>query len=282
MRALLVLALYVAAWAQPAAAQNPAPVQADAETHVEPGQKAQAASQAQQAKAAQSGAVAPQGSPTVLDSVVAIINGDVVLQSDVEEERRFESLQLLPPGENTDTRAAEHLFIQVLMLQQMKAQDQASPDISEADVQKSLANLKKQLPGCENRCGTDAGWAAYLAERGMSTSEVAARWRQHLIILNYVNLRFRSGVRVPDSEVQAYYDKNLVPQFQGKHEKPPQIKALRPRIEEILVQQQISKQIDDWQATLRQQGSVRILVPAYGQSTGSEDDSPAGSSGGGA
>lgn len=276
---LLSAALLCAAW--PAIAQNPAPVQGDTQTHVTSQQKKEAAAEAAKAAAAEKpGTPAPPGKPTVLDSVVAIINGDVVLQSDVEEERRFESLQLLPPGENNDTRAADHLFTRTLILQQMKAQDQASPNVTQADLNKFLDQLKKQLPGCRNRCDTAAGWAGYLAERGMTPDEVAARWRQRLVILDYLNMRFRSGVRVSEQDVQAYYDKNLVPQFQAKHEKPPPLKSLQPRIEDILLQQQVSKQIEDWETTLRQEGSIRILVPAYGQSNShaqDPNDTPGGS-----
>ena len=278
---VLAFALCAAVPVLPAAAQNPAPVAADAQTHVAPEQKARAAAQAQQAKAAQSGSPAPQGTPTVLDSVVAIINGDVVLQSDVEQERRFESLELVPPGENTDVRAAEHLFTRTLILQQMKAENQATPNVTDAALAKSLAELKEQLPGCAGHCNTAAGWAAYLAERGLDPREVADRWRERLVILNYLNMRFRSGLRAPESDVETYYDKTLVPQFENRHQKPPTLKALRPRIEEILLQQEVSKQIDDWEATLRQQGSVRILVPAYGQSSNENGQPEASGTGGG-
>ncbi len=209
----------------------------------------------------------------MLDSVVAIINGDVLLQSDVEEERRFESLQLLPANENNDVRAAEHLITRTLILQQMKEENQAAPNITDADVDKLIAELKKQLPGClPTRCQSASGWASYLSERGMTPDEVAKRWRERLVILNYINLRFRTGTRVPADQVQAYYSNTLVPQFEAKHERPPSLKTLQPRIEEVLLQQQVTKQVDEWEATLRQQGSVQILVPAYGQSNDKDDD----------
>ena len=273
MRALYTLCL-LGGLAATAPAQNAAPVQQDAQTHVTPAQSHAAADKAQKAADTQKHpADAPQEKPTVLDSVVAIVNGDVLLQSDVEEEQRFESLQLLPANENTDVRAAEHLITRTLILQQMKEEDQAAPNITNADVQKFITELKKQLPGClPTRCQTASGWAGYLAERGMTPDEVAERWRQRLVILNYINLRFRSGARIPQADVQAYYDKNLAPQFAAKHERPPALKTLQPRIEEVLLQQQVTKQVDDWEATLRQQGSVQILVPAYGQSNTKEDD----------
>ncbi len=262
MRALFLLTLLTL----PVYCQNPAPVKDDQKSHVTPAQQGKAAAQADKANAAQNNAPAPAGKPVVLDSVVAIINGEVLLQSDVEQERRFESLQLLPASENTDQRAAEHLITRTLILQQMREQDLNPPAVSGAELQKSLGELKKQLPGCQNRCGTEAGWAAYLQERGLSPQVVDARWRQRIQVFNFLNERFRAGVRVPNDQVQAYYDKELAPQFAAKHERPPTLKALRPRIEEILLQQQVTKQIDSWEGTLRQEGSVQILVPAYGQS----------------
>ncbi len=267
-------------------AQNAPPPPPTPKTHVSTAQGDAAASDAQKAAATQGAAThgaatgAPQGKSVVLDSVVAVINGDVLLESDVEAERRFESLQLLPPDQNTPAHAAERLITRTLILQQMKDQDQSTTDIKEADVDKFIAELKKEQPGClPARCESEAGWASYLKGLGMTPAEVRQRWKQQLIILNYLNLRFRSGIRIPADQVQTYYQKNLVPQFAAKHEKAPAVNTLKPRIEEILLQQQVSKQIDAWEATLRQQGSVEILVPAYGKSNQNaedQDDVPGG------
>lgn len=278
---LLTPMLLSACLVSPALAQNAAPVQQDSKTHVTPQQKSAATAESQKAASAQrAGTPAPEGKPVVLDSVIAIVNGDVLLQSDVEEERRFDALEPVSTGGNTNVNAAEHLITRTLILQQMKLQDQSGSNISAAELSKFIADLKKQLPGCMPvRCVSDAGWASYLAERGLSPAEVADRWQQRLVILNYVNLRFRTGARIPSQQVQDYYDKTLVPQFAAKHQKPPALKALKPRIEEILLQEAVTKQVDEWESTLRQDGSVQILVPAYGESNShaeQDDDLPGG------
>ena len=253
------------------------PLQQTPRTHVSSAQQAEAAEEARKAAATEKSRRAPEGKPVVLDSVVAIVNGDVLLQSDVEEERRFESLQLLPANENTDQYAAEHLITRTLILQQMQEQDIHPPAVPDAVLDTSLAELKRQLPGCAARCQTAAGWTGYLAERGMTPAAVRARWQQRLVITEFLNQRFRAGRRASEQDVQAYYDKNLVPQFQAKHEKAPPLKSLQSRIEELLLQEQVTKQIDDWEATLRQEGSVQILVPGYGESNTSEaSDTPGG------
>ncbi len=271
LRYLLLAALAGAA----AYAQNAAPVQNDVPTHVTAAQAKTATSEAAAAKA-NSTAGAPEGEAKILDSVVAIVNGDVLLESDVQEEQRLESLQMLPAGENTTVAAAQHLITRTLTLQQMKAQ-QATPEVTPAQVQKVIGEIRKDLPGCAAaHCETEAGWAAFLKARGLTPDEVEDSWRQRLIILDYLNLRFRSGIRIPSADVQKYYQANMVPEFEKKHQKAPPLKALAPRIQEVLMQQQVSKQIDEWETTLRQEGSVQILVPAYGQSTNNDDDDTGG------
>ena len=274
-----LLAGFQASAPSPTSLPKQNPLQEKPATHVTGAQENKAATEARKAAATEQSGQAPENRTVVLDSVVAIINGDVLLQSDVQEERRFESLQLLPASDNTDQRAAEHLITRTLILQQMKEQDLTPPAITDAALDKSIAELKRQLPGCRGRCGTEAGWAGFLAQRGLTPDAVRARWRQRLLITDFLNTRFRMGQKAPEKDVQAYYDTNLAPQFRAKHETPPSLKSLQPRIEEILLQQQVTKQINDWEATLRQEGSVQILVAAYGESNtegGEANDVPGG------
>ena len=258
-----------------ALAQNSAPVSHDTTVHVPPARAAKAASDANAAASTekQSGQ-APSNQSEVLDSVIGIINGDVLLQSDVAQERRFESLQLLPADQNTDVHAADALITRTLILQQMKEEGQNAVAVSDAELDKAIAELKSQLPGCAaNRCASVAGWADFLSAHALTSDEVRNHWRQRLVILNYLNLRFRTGIRVPDAQAKAYYEQNLAPKFTAKNQKPPAFKSLEPRIKEVLLQQQVSKQIDEWEALLRQEGTVQILVPAYGQSSAGEEES---------
>ncbi len=245
--------------------------------HVDPAQGADAQSKAAQAAQTSKQGTAPADQAKVLDSVVAIINGDVLLQSDVEDEQRFELLQLLPESQNTAAAAAQRLISRTLILQEMKAQNQSTSNVTDAAVEKSLNELRSQLPGCaHSRCATPAGWASFLASHGITPDEVEDRWRQRLAILNYLDLRFRNGIRIPKPEIADYYQKNIVAEFDKKHIQPPTLNSVTPQIQEILLQKQVNGQIGDWIKTLRQQGSVKILVPEYGVSPTSDDDDSGG------
>jgi hypothetical protein len=222
-------------------------------------------------------AAASGQNPVVLDSVIAIINGEVLLESDLQEEMDFSALQplSLPGGKGLEQRAALRLINRALIVQQMKEQGMAS-DISDQEVQENLDALRKQLPACvAYKCETEAGWARFLSDHSLTPSEVQTRWRQRMEILRFIDARFRAGVRIPNAEISNYYNKTFVPEFKKQNAHPPELSAVSKRIEEILLQQHVSALLQDWLKSLRDQGSVQILDPRFdtaGQATGGSRD----------
>jgi peptidyl-prolyl cis-trans isomerase SurA len=230
-------------------------------------------------------ASAPQtadGQPVVLDRVIGVINGDVLLESDVQDELHFAVLQpySVPAGDNSQVRAAERLVNRTLILQQMNDPQQPIkiPEPSAIEVQQRIEELRKQIPSCKRyHCETAEGWHDFLVANGFTEAQVETRWRQRLRILQFTEARFRSGIRVTHTEVEAYYQKNLLPQFEKEKVAPPPLDSIAPRIEEILLQERVNSMLQDWLKTLRDQGSVLILDPAYGQSNPSDSDNSGGS-----
>lgn len=210
--------------------------------------------------------------PVVLDHVVAVINGDVLLQSDVDEEMHFAALEPFQAG-GRDTRlnAMRRLLNRTLILQQMKEQQEFSENVSGADVEKSLTELRGHLPDCNKYdCASPAGWKAFLAANDLTSEEVIDHWRQRLTVLRFIDDRFRTGIRVSEESIADYYKAAVVPVFERQHQPVPPLKNVSGRIQEILLEQQVNVQLQDWLTSLRGQGSVRILDPAYasvGQST---------------
>lgn len=239
-----------------------------------PAQTLQAAQSAQTQQSAQG-----SSEPVVLDRVIAIVNGDVLLESDVREEMRVAALQpiTVPPGQNTEENAARRLIRRALILQQMRAQLQINYKVSDEEVKKSLAELRTQIPLCRQiHCATVEGWKQFLKDNGLTEEEAEDRWRQRLEILKFINLRFGTGIRISRQDIHKYYDATVVPAFEKMKEKPPTLDSVTPRIQEILLQQQVNSLLRDWLTSLREQGSVQILDPAYGQSSGGDDDDGGG------
>ena len=220
----------------------------------------------------------PKGA-VVLDHVVAVINGSVILQSDVTEEMSYAVLQPfgLDSSRNTPQRALQRLIDRDLILQQMETGQTITPPTAE-EVQQRIIQLRAVIPECARyHCETDAGWQTFLRAHGLTEQEVEAHWRQRILILSFIQSRFGSGVRITPAEIADYYNKTLVPQLHDKGMKPPALAAVSSRIEEVLLQQRVSSLLLEWLQSLKSEGSVSILDPAYGRvgTTGSGDEDSA-------
>lgn len=207
----------------------------------------------------------PSPKPIVLDSVVAIVNRQAILESDVDEEIRLSVLDPAITGEGslTPAHALEQLISRALIDQQLRREDMQSVEPKQETVNIRLAEIRKELPACVRRnCASDAGWAAFLAAHELTPERVEANLRYRLEILSFIELRFRSGIHISPQDIETYYKNTLLPQYVSG-ESVPTLQKVSPRIEEILLQQQVNLMFDEWLTNLRRQGDVEVLDPSF-------------------
>jgi peptidyl-prolyl cis-trans isomerase SurA len=230
--------------------------------------------------------------PMLLDSAVAVINGEVILASDVREQQRFAVFEPLsaPRGEFTAMEAMQQIVNRTLLLDQMQEQALASPP-ADSKVDEQLAYLREHLPACAGQsCETEAGWQRFLAAHGFTEAELHTRWKQRMQILDFVGVRFRTGIRITKPEIETYYKETLVPEFETRKLKPPPLAQVSDRIDEVLLQEHVNVLLNDYLRSLKDAGSVQILDPQYnslgnpspssGVTTGAADFTQSGRTGG--
>lgn len=199
---------------------------------------------------------------TPLDRIVAIVNGDLVLDSDVNEELRFDAFDPYhrPEEKVSRDRAIERLINRALILQQLKLQPEDEP--SDADVTKQVDQLRKNIPECSRyNCESKAGWDRFLASHGFNETTFFNRWKERMEVLQFIEDRFQMGINITPDQIQSYYQKTLLPEYQQQHAVAPKLDAISGQIREILLQQQITTLLSDWLKSLRAQGSVVVLHP---------------------
>jgi hypothetical protein len=194
-----------------------------------------------------------------LDRVVAIVNGDLILESDLDAEQRMAAFQ--PYREQTPAtreQLIDRLIDRDLILQQMQLQPEAP--ITDAAVDAELTPLRRNIPACAAyACGTQAGWERFVADQGFTLDELRDRWRRRMEVLRFIEERFRMGIHIPQEAIDEYYSKTLAPAYQREGAAPPAEASVADRIQEILLQQQVNSLLDDWLKTLRAQGVVRMM-----------------------
>ncbi len=265
IRSLLLAAtlLPLAAAAQTTAPKNQtqAPGQTDAQTHAQDAAQSRARIDTSEAGGvAEKSAAAPTG--ILVDQVIGVVNGDLILESDVEEERRFGIFQPFtsPNGTFSRDQAIERLVDRDLILQQAKLQPDDRVTLPQATAE--LAVLRKQIPACKQyRCDTDAGWESFVKAQGFTLSELTELWRQRMETLKFVEERFRAGIRIDPAEIKTYYDQTLLPEYAKQKAKAPPLDVISQRVQEVLLQQRVGALLSDWLLQLKAQGSVRMMRP---------------------
>ena len=202
-------------------------------------------------------------SPVVLDRVVAVVNKHVILASDLDDEIRLSVLDPDTVGqvELTRQQALDQLISRTLIQQQIREEDVQAIEPSEAEVDARLHEIRTELPTCvRQNCASDAGWKAFLAAHGLTEERVEAYLRYRLEILRFIEKRFRQGIQISPQQIELYYHETLLPQYAPGETVPP-LDQVAPRIQEILLQQQVNVLFDNWLTNLRKQGDVEVLDP---------------------
>ena len=199
-----------------------------------------------------------------LDRVVAVVNNQAILSSDIDHEIR---LSVLDPGRGglgilTPARALDQLIGRALIQQQIRQEDQQAADPPQTEVNARLGEIRKELPACvRQNCSADAGWKAFLSAHGLTEEGVETYLRYRLEILRFIEQRFRQGISISPEEIGAYYHDTLLPQY-SKGEAIPTLDKVSARIQEILLQQHVNALFDEWLNNLRKQGDVEVLDPS--------------------
>ncbi len=200
-------------------------------------------------------------SPVVIDRVVAVVNNQAILASDIEDEIR---LSVLDPnrggmGTLTPQRALEQLIGRTLIQQQIRQEDELAVAPTPEELAARLKEIRTEIPACvRENCATDEGWKSFLAAHDLSEERVEAYLRYRVEILRFIEERFRQGIRITPQEIETYYRNTLLPQYSKPADIPP-LDKVSQRIQEILLQQHVNALFDDWLNNLRKQGEIEIL-----------------------
>jgi hypothetical protein len=156
----------------------------------------------------------------------------------------------------------QELISRTLIQQQVRQEDITASQPNPEEVQARLKELRTELPACVRmNCATDAGWQSFLSANGLTASQVEAYLGLRLEMIRFIEIRFRQGIRISQQDIEAYYRTKLVPLYAPGVKIPP-LSDVAPRIEEILLEQQVNILFDTWLDNLRKQGDVEVLDPA--------------------
>src|SRR5947199_9102356 len=134
----------------------------------------------------------PACATDVVDRIVATVNGHIILQSDWEDEIRYEAfingrtLSTLTPA--TRKASLDRLIDQELLREQIRGVDSPNADFEE--VRKRILEIRQQYPGKES----EQEWHSLLGQYGLTQSDLESRIRIEFDLTRLVETRLRTAV----------------------------------------------------------------------------------------
>lgn len=211
----------------------------------------------------------PSFAGEVIDGIVATVNRQPVLRSDWNEAVCFEAFMQQKPlsavTEADRAQALQRLIDRQLLKAQMGNANYMQP--SGDELQQDIAKLRAQVPNGDD----DLSWQKTLASYGLSEEVLEQHVRDEFQVMNFVEVRLRPNIHIQDDEVEAYYQNQLLPDWQKNGGKALALSEVEPRIRELLTQQRMDELLDAWLHNLRQQAEIHstISIPGLNAPSGS-------------
>jgi len=197
----------------------------------------------------------PARAGDVLDRVVATVNNQIILQSEWQDEIRYEAFvggRALDQVRAKDHKAAlDHLIDQELLREQMRSS--GFPHASAEEVEKSIQEIRKQYPGAEG----ETVWQSALGRYGLTESDLKKRIALQVDLMGLVDARLRPNVVIDSKSIESYYNQELLPQLSQAGSAKVPLTEVTPKIKELLTQQKMNQMLVAWLQDLRSGSLIR-------------------------
>lgn len=200
----------------------------------------------------------------VIDQILVLVDGDIITRSDLIWNMALEPKSPSPAGPvSSDLLSLE---LDVTINQRLIAHEAArvpSAELTQDEVNKRQTELIAQFP-------SEAAFRQRIESVGLTPEKLEELVREMIARERFIDFRFRSFVFVTEQEIQAYYEKQLVPKIRAQGAVPPTLDAelpnekrkVRDSITEILKAEKIEQEEARWLKDATQRAEiVRLAEP---------------------
>ena len=190
----------------------------------------------------------------VVDRIVARVETDIILLSDVRQLSRYQTF--LDGKPQSDADILNRLIDQWIV--RNEAGVARFPQPSEEDVNRSIERLKRSFSSPEE-------FQARQKQSGVTDDEIRRFVRAQLYLSNYLDSRFRPAIQIDEKTVEDFYKSRVVPRAESRKQTPPTLDNARDFIQEALVQRAINEQADRWLQESRARVRVETMLDEKSQ-----------------
>jgi hypothetical protein len=187
----------------------------------------------------------------LIDRVAVAIENSVLTESEILRQIRLTALLngAKPDFSPASKRSTAERLVEQALIRREIGLSRYLPNSTEAP-----ADLYRQF---REKFGSDAAWEDALRQYNITDAEVRDAFRWQATLLDFIELRFRPGIHVPDQDVRDYYNTQIADKASVSFEEA------RPKIEQILAEERVNAALDRWLGQARTQTRIRYKEEVF-------------------
>lgn len=188
----------------------------------------------------------------IVDRIAVSVGNRVITETDLDREIRLTALinnekPDFSPANKRQT--AERMVDQTLVRNELEASRYPPP--SAADVEAALDEEKA-------RFGDDAAYRRALIEYGVSADVLKGRLTWQLMLLRFIDVRFRPGIQIGGEEILKYFNEHMRAGLMQAHPgQTPSMEDYHAGIEQTLIGQAADQQVEQWLKEARRRTHIQ-------------------------
>jgi len=171
----------------------------------------------------------------VVDRIVARVENDIILLSDVRELKEYQ--ELVNGKSESENAILDRLIDQWIVRSEAELSRFPQPKVAEID--REVSRLVKSF-------ATPEEYEARKKQSGLNDAEVRGIVAAQLYLNNYLDSRFRPSVQIDEKAIEDFYQNAVVPRAKAHGQEPPTLDDSRDIIQDALVQSDIDEQANRW------------------------------------
>jgi len=160
--------------------------------------------------------------------------------------------ELIEGRAESDDRLLAELIEQWVVQTEAKASH--FPEPAQSEVDRETARLTAQFPSTE-------AYAAKLREQGLSATQVRQLLARQIYVERYLDYKFRPSVQIESSDIETYYQKELLPELASKNQSAPRLADVEGQIRELLTQRRITALAAKWLDETKSRLKIELIAP---------------------
>jgi hypothetical protein len=190
--------------------------------------------------------------PEIVDRMLATVNGELITESEIAWE-----LALDPEVQPLDlSLEKKRIMLERVIDQRMLAQEAAKIPQNAPDDESIQDYITNDLVA---RFGSQEALFARMRRVGLDQTMLREIVTRRLLLIGYIDFRFRSFAFVQPDEVERYYREVAVPRMRNRGGYVRTLDEMRPEIEKLLADERINAELDRFLDEARAQAQIARL-----------------------